>query len=571
MAFQPQVTIADAQANLPTSKLVAGGPKLSIWVDCAFEAMPAELQALAGATVPSASYSFRLTRGGTLTRKLGAKVLPQQDFELFLQHFLPVYVPPIRDLNADGLVPFKHLIKTALQRARGPGNINHVSDAARRLLEKKATVLLEEQDDLVHKLLRAEKLTLDTSQLDIGTIYENLGLRVHSNGVEKPLGSLGTGHQSAVIMHLYRQLGENVAGEVLYLFEEPDNHLHPSTIRSICDDLRSLSRQSQVIVSTHSPILLAHAGIAPLRPLVQNPNGITGHRSLTLLTEFTEKQARATLESYGVRLTEPLLTRWVVVFEGVTDKAIFASLFEKRQGLSADQADVLLVAAGGKDKVVSLCHLLECLGVEWCCVMDADAAMSSEVPYLVSGATATDKANGIAAVDTLKALLDTSKKRGKNAVNSLNAITHELATASPPVQPFDGSPLKLLVDKTKTLNLTEQAQLKAALIAGRKREAWGLLEKSNAFIWSSTVEEVLLHDAASEACVENTLIAADLLAAPLTTDPHRRVALINKLHEAGHTPTVLAQVVTALEDGGHFNRGELNHCYRMVFPDTLFS
>lgn len=572
LAFQPQITIQDAQTNLPTAKLVQGGPKLSIWVDCLLEGLPAPLQALAGTIVSSTQYSFRLTRAGTLTRKLGSKTLTEEDFDLLLQHFLPVYVPPIRDLNADGLVPFKRLIKTTLQRGRGPGNINQVSDSARKLLEKKATVLLEKQGALVTKLLRAEKLTLDTHELNIEAIYENLGLTVHSNGLEKPLGSLGTGHQSAVIMHLYRQLGESVAGEVLYLFEEPDNHLHPSTIRSICDDLSSLSLQSQVMVSTHSPILLAHAGFVPLRPLAQNSNGVTIHRSFNLLSEFSEKQARAYLESYGIRITEPLLSRRVLVFEGATDKAVFGSLFEERQGLTADQADILLVGAGGKDRVVTLCHILKCLGVDWYCVMDSDAALSSEVPYLLSTVTDTEKAAGVASIDSLKTLLDTSKRRGKNALNSLNAIRKELSAASPPVvHYFDNSPLKLLVEKTKTLTLTEQAQLKSALSAGRKRDAWDLLGKANTFIWSSTIESVLLHNAAAEDCVETALIAAGQLTGALTGNPNRKTTLVNKLHDSGNLPTVLPQVVRALEDGGHFKKTEVNQCYKMAFPEVLFT
>lgn len=540
---------------------------LSIWVECDFESLPVDLQTLAGVTGPITTYSFRLTRGGGITRKLGSKTLSQQEFETLLEHFVPIYVPPIRDLNADGLVPFKHLIKTALQRARGAGNISKVSDVARKLLEKKATGLLDEQGDVVLKLLQADKLSLDTSRLDIEAIYENLGLCVHSNGVEMPLGSRGTGHQSAVIMHLYRQLGENMDTEVLYLFEEPDNHLHPSTIRSICDDLRRISEKSQVLVSTHSPILLAHVGVSPLRPLGQTPAGTTVLRYITLLNDFTEKQARAILETYGVRLTEPLLSSRVVVFEGSTDKVIFATLFEKRKQLTVDQAGVLLIAAGGKDKVVSLCHLLKCLDVEWCCVMDSDAAFSSEVPYTRLGATPEEINKGIAAIDIIKALLDTSKKRGKNADNSLGAIRNELATTRPVPQYFDNSPLKVLVEKTKTLTLAEQAQLKTALAAGRKRNARTLLAKARAFIWSGTIEEVLAHDSESEHCIESALVQVGELTAPLPADSRRSMTLRNKLHAAGNKPEVLSHVVTDLDDGGHLNRGELNQCYKLLFPD----
>jgi energy-coupling factor transporter ATP-binding protein EcfA2 len=568
LAFQPQASLSEAQDNLPTSKLVAGGPMLSIWVDCKFDAVPPAVQTLAGITVPSTSYSFRLTRGGKLTRKLGTRVLTQNDFASFLQHFQPLYVPPIRDLSADGLVPFKHLIKTALQRARGAGNISSVNDAARTLLERRATVLLDGQADLVRRLLHADRLTLDTSSLNIEPIYDNIGLNIHSGATVKPLTSLGTGHQSAVIMHLYRQLGENMPGEVLYLFEEPDNHLHPSTIRSICEDLRGLSASSQVLVSTHSPIFLAHAGVAPLRPLVQTPSGETLSRKITLLSEFSEKHARALLDSYGLRLTEPLLSSRVIVCEGTTDKAILAALFEKRRGLSADDADILLISAGGKDKAVTLCHLLNCLGVDWWCVMDNDAAYSSEVAYMTPGLSTTDVTDCIAAIDGLKTSINVTTKRGRNAVNSLNAIRQELVTSPPPpVQCLDGSPLKVLLERTKLISTTEQGQLKTALTTGRKREASSLLTRAKTFIWSGTIEEVLLHDAASEACIETALVAAGQLQAPLAGAPNRTATLSNKLHEAGNIPNVLWQVVSALEDGNLFRRSEVNQCFKLAFPE----
>ena len=567
LAFQSTVSVNDAQSNLPTTKLVQGGPKLSIWVDCKFDAISNEVQALAGVALPSADFSFRLTRGGTLTRKLGAKVLTQAEFEHFLSFFLPVYVPPIRDLSGDGLLPFRQLIKAALQRAKGPGNIKQVSDAAKKLIEKKAGVLLDQQTTLAKRILRADKLSLDTSGLDIEALYENIGLRVHIGESEQPLSSLGTGHQSAVIMHLYRQLGEDMPGEVLYLFEEPDNHLHPSTIRSICDDLRGISTSSQVLVSTHSPVFLAHVGFPPLRPLVQTIAGITERRKMTLLNHYTEKQARAHLESFGLRITEPLLCRRVIVVEGPTDKIALSTLFERRTGTTTDQSDLLVIAAGSKDRAVILSHLLGCLGVDWRCVLDRDAAYSSEVPYSKVGLAGPDINNGIAAIDTLNGLLDTSKKRGSNAANSLAAIRHELATARPVPQLLEGSPLKTLIIQGAALNLAEQNQLKIAMATNRKRESWALLAKARVFVWSSTLEGVLLHNAAAENRVEAELVAVGELAAPLAGSPTRGAALNNKLHGTGYKPEVLARVVSALEDDGHFKRTEMNECFARMFGD----
>jgi hypothetical protein len=565
LAFKDSVSTLDAQQNLTASKLVAGGPMLSIWVDCKLENASLPVLSIAGETSGEINYSFRLTRSGGVTRKLNSKILNYQEFNQFLQHFKPIYVPPIRDLGSDGLVPFKMLIKEALQKSRGAGNISRIGDAAKKILEDKAAGVLSRQNKMANNILHAYKLSLDTGEIDIETLYDNIGLNVHNGNGVLPLKALGTGHQSAVIMHLYRQLGETTPGEVLFLFEEPDNHLHPSTIRAICDDLKLISCKSQVLLNTHSPIFLGHIGFKPLRPLIQNSIGYTELRKITLLDHFTEKEASAALSYHGLRLTEPLLSSRVILVEGPTDKVVLSTLYEKRTGRTFDQEDILIIPAGGKEMVVTLAHLLSCLDVKWRCVMDVDASYSSEVPYSMSALSQLDKTSGINAINTLTPFLDVSRKRGRNAAKLLLAILDEFSNGQIVSTVFDGSPLKRLLEKTKLLSVAEQNQLRTALITSAKRKSLAMLRKTNTFIWSGTIEDVLLRNGAAENCVESTFVSQRLLSAPLPLNVHRRTTLYKKLHESGNTPTVLAEVVVALEDGGHFNKTEVNECFRVVF------
>lgn len=565
LAFESDVGVKDAQRNLPTSKLVQGGPLLSIWVDCHFRDVPSAVQGIAGASSSNVHYSFRLTRGGTLTRKLGQNTLTADEFEQLRSAFLPVYVPPIRDLNGDGLEPFKRLIKTALQRARGPGNIRTVTERAKDLLERKAESLLEEQTALVQRLLGATRLSLDTTALDIEALYEHIGLRIQLADADHPLSAFGTGHQSAVIMHLYKQLGREMAGEVLYLFEEPDNHLHPSTIRSICDDLQGIAGAAQVLISTHSPIFIAHAHPKSLRPLTVRADGTTGVRKVKLYERFTEKQVRMHLESFSLKLAEPLLARRVIVVEGPTDKIVLAALFEKRKGRTIDQTDSIIIPAGSKDRAVLLCEILSCMSVEWRCLLDRDAAYSSEVPYTRDGLSTQDRAAAVQAADILLSILDSSKRRGRNASNSLNAMRTELTSQRPVPQVLEGSPLRTLISRTATLTQQEQAALRSALSNNRRRQSRELLEKASVFVWSTTMEGALLHSGAARDCVERELLRVGELAAGLAENQNREATLNNKLHGLGHRPEVLAGIVLALEQEGHFAYSDMNQCFRFLF------
>ncbi|HEY6642867.1 ATP-dependent nuclease [Povalibacter sp.] len=563
LAFKNELSIEDASENLSAQKMGQGGPTLSIWVDCWFSDVPSPLQRIAAEASPDLKYSLRLTRAGNVKRMLGEHVLTPDEFRTLKEHFVTVYVPPIRDLSADGLQPFKRLLKTALQKARGMGSIRGLGDQAKRVLTNRATVLLQQQHQVATRILGAERLSLDTSQIEIESLYDNIGLTVRIAGADIPLNALGTGHQSAVIMNLYRQLGEAMEASVLYMFEEPDNHLHPTTIRSICDDLTAIAKQSQVLVSTHSPVFLGHTGLHPIRPLSSHA-GITKRRKVTVFKHYSEKQARAHLDTYGLRLTEPLLTNRVLIVEGQSDKIVLSTLFEMRFRRTVDQADLLVIPAGGKDRVVALAHLISCLGVEWKCVMDNDAMFSAETPY-GRGLQGDERSQALATIDIVQGYLDGQTKRGANASKLLAAVRSEVEHGPATRTLYDNSALRRLVEQTALLSSAEQDQLRTSLRAARRREIGRLLSKANSFIWSGTIEEVLLRNEGTMACVEDVLLAEGKLKNALGGHPQRRATLINKLHGSANEPTVLREVVLALEDGGHFRRSEVNECFGSIF------
>ena len=572
LAFKSSISPDDALKNLPTSMLNSqGAPKMSIWIDCDFTEVPPTIQKLAKVSSAEVRYAFRLSRTGTVTRKLGNETLGPSEFSSLLDLFSPIYVPPIRDLNADGLLPFRQLMKSTLQKAKGPDSLRGLKESAQELLEKKGQTLLTKQGGLTQNILQVNKLSLDMSDLDIESIYENVGLRVSDGAYEQPLSSLGTGHQSAVIMSLYRQLGEDLPGKRLYLFEEPDNHLHPTTVRAICNELRSIAESSQVLVSTHSPTFLTHVEFNGIRPLIQKKDisrnsNVTQLRDISILKNFNERQVRIYLNSLGIKIIEPLLCQKVIVVEGLTDKIVLSTLFEKRRGRTVDQSDIMLVAAGGKEKLILLAHILSCLDLDWHCVLDRDAAYSADLPILKRGLHLSESSKGLNAIQGLTDLIDTSTKRGRNTIKQLEEI-HEQLTSGPPIPtPYEGSVLQRLLTKIRLLDPTEQRELKNCLIkqSAKKRER-DLLKKARVTLWSSTIEEVLLKNSNAEDCAEATLIKSGILTGALPKNDRRHATLRNRLHELANEPEKLADVVLALEEQNYFARTELNANFDSIF------
>ena len=162
--------------------------------------------------------------------------------------------------------PFQQLFADVLKRSRGTATLATAANSASSTLKAKAAPLLREHRSLANKMMNAVGFEASPGEIDLDHLYRQVKVSVEMNDGQKvPLEALGTGHQSLFIIHLYQQLGASTPGQSLYLFEEPDNHLHPATIRAVATDLLDLSSNAQVIVSTHSPMLVNLLGLENAR------------------------------------------------------------------------------------------------------------------------------------------------------------------------------------------------------------------------------------------------------------------------------------------------------------------
>jgi energy-coupling factor transporter ATP-binding protein EcfA2 len=562
MAFRDHARKDDAHENLPLQKLGAGGPLLSIWIDIDFEHPIAEFCDIASVSAGPLHYQFRLTRSGTCTRRLGGTELTPEQFAVVRERFTPLYVPPIRDLDRDGLKPFRQLMSKALQRTRGSGaNIRALAEQARDLVRSRGAGVMSSQAHVAEKVLGVDSLDLDTSKIDIASLYSDVGLSVTVDGHEMPLAALGTGHQSAVILHMFRQLGAELPGEVLYLFEEPDNHLHPATVRCISDDLRQIASTAQVLVSTHSPVLIAHTNLSDIHPLVKNNHRSTERRRFTL--KRSDREITTILDSFGMRAIEPLLVDRVIVVEGPSDRVVLSTLFERRFSTTPDREDILIVPAGGKGKVVELATLLHEMGVAWAAVMDRDALFGDGIPHLRSGLAPEEVDEVRCAIDRVMGAVDGSHRRGRGVEKALNAMTRELSDGPPKLVPLDDSPVAKLVSETRTLTLAEMAALRVAIVRRRIRDQRTLLAKGGMFVWSGTLEDAVIHNASCETTVEAELLRHSRLSGVIPPGRDRADRLRKTLKNSD--ANVLADAVRRLDESNLFIRSDVNACMRFLF------
>ena len=60
----------------------------------------------------------------------------------------------------------------------------------------------------------------------------------------------------------------------IYLVEEPENGIHPSAVATACDSLRSMY-DAQVLLATHSPVVLNEADMSDVLCFAKDASGAT--------------------------------------------------------------------------------------------------------------------------------------------------------------------------------------------------------------------------------------------------------------------------------------------------------
>ena len=138
------------------------------------------------------------------------------------------------------------------------------------------------------------------------------------DGAETALAAKGDGIKSLVAISLIRSthIGKN-SGSLVVAIEEPESHLHPSAARELAKILGEMSQEHQVIITTHSPLLVSKADISS--NLIVSASKARPANSI--------KEIRSCL---GVEISDNLSSaEYVILVEGTKDIRMLKSLFLK--------------------------------------------------------------------------------------------------------------------------------------------------------------------------------------------------------------------------------------------------
>ena len=137
------------------------------------------------------------------------------------------------------------------------------------------------------------------------------------DGANTELASKGDGVISLTTMALMKHVSEDSLGEesLILSIEEPESHLHPEAIHGLRQVLKDISKGQQVIITTHSPILVEREQIS------QNILVRDGRAEKA-------KQIEQIREALGIQMADNLVGAYVVLLvEGQEDRTLLVSWF----------------------------------------------------------------------------------------------------------------------------------------------------------------------------------------------------------------------------------------------------
>ena len=338
------------------------------------------------------SISLRSSRTGSISfdasRKPGAEAA-RRLYEEVLSRFHFVKIPSIR--MADGKVgesdSLERLIDTMeavlVRRGRARSTtlqqrfgemMEPVENLVRDVLDQSAAAI---KDDLPFQENVVSFRLPDSRHALRGMLSEAV---IESHGaVSLPVAQRGTGFQSALVLGILRYVARKevqAGGNIFFAIEEPEAFLHPQTQRAMAKIIRDISSEAQVLVTTHSPVLVDSFSVERIARLPLRPEGLE--------LEWTRPRLEPTdvgrLTRYCSAANSELVFANAVVFvEGEGDHAVVEKLLGWIcKGPGGHYAlGITVIEAAGISKVRYLAQLARLFDVRTYVLADRDSLHKS--------------------------------------------------------------------------------------------------------------------------------------------------------------------------------------------------
>lgn len=187
---------------------------------------------------------------------------------------------------------------------------------------------------------------LDLSELDHGQRFvlndkkiplENV-LSVASDDIL--LENRGKGRENLIKTQVALRKCEKRAPVQVITLEEPENHLSYMNMRTMISEISNSGNQSQLIIATHSNMIVNSLGVRKLIWISENGTPQT-------LKQLDDDDERFFIKADTSRLLDFILADKVILVEGPTEYMLVPKFVEQHTGKTCDELGVAVIACDG--------------------------------------------------------------------------------------------------------------------------------------------------------------------------------------------------------------------------------
>ena len=294
-----------------------------------------------------------------------------------------VYIPATRNVQDLKRGVFEELISGALSRvSRSKQRLQAIEKLFDDVRAEIAKVESELAQELRQYLPSVRSLSFSIDDWSLERLVSVGDVEI-DDGARTLLEQKGDGFKSLFSISLLQYIAKQRYGRnLIFGIEEPEAHLHSSAIYEIKSTLRELAASFQVIVTTHSPILIQRDDI-PANVIVESAGG-SEFASVTRSAHNLSDIRR----SLGIRSHENMTTAEVViVVEGASEEAVLPAILGRindrlLDAFSSGRARVL--SAGGAANIPSVVRALARDAATCLVLVDSDQEGNSTVEKIRS-------------------------------------------------------------------------------------------------------------------------------------------------------------------------------------------
>lgn len=258
-----------------------------------------------------------------------------------------------------------------------------------RLKEKLETDTPEPIDDLMENLntMMGRQVSIDGDldvEFEIPTVKEMIQRNatiLTGEGREDTIGDLGSGSQMSFILSCIWETANRDTNEVFLTLEEPENYLHPHSIRELHATVDELAGSGNfVILTTHSPELARLRDLGSVRR-VEHSDGCSKIKQSNGELRERDVQVLETIESAETK--EIFFSRSLIICEGASDRDVLAIANDilaqdNNQIRAFDAEGVSVVNARSKNNVPKYLRVASEFGIPTVTVLDTDTTRSDD-------------------------------------------------------------------------------------------------------------------------------------------------------------------------------------------------